>query len=219
MVTSSQNFSKRTLTDRLKRLHFVVGFLAFFLAIILSVAEQSADANLLLLASFGLLNLIVAPVLPNWKCSNRVTLQTIVSVLLMLVAVLQAVFTFFPFSEEDVYNSSAFSVAILLAATMIHLFVQLSNGVKRPANLSANSPVMDTPPAGADRETGTVKWFNTVKGFGFISRDSGEDIFVHFRAIRGEGHRILEEGERVEFYVMQRDKGLQAEDVVRLDDY
>ena len=65
-----------------------------------------------------------------------------------------------------------------------------------------------------DRETGTVKWFNTSKGFGFISRDSGDDIFVHFRAIRGEGHRVLVEGQRVEFAVMQRDKGLQAEDVI-----
>ncbi|WP_308426270.1 cold shock domain-containing protein [Pseudomonas matsuisoli] len=65
-----------------------------------------------------------------------------------------------------------------------------------------------------NRETGTVKWFNTSKGFGFISRDSGEDVFVHFRAIRGEGHRVLMEGQRVEFVVMHRDKGLQAEDVI-----
>ncbi len=54
-------------------------------------------------------------------------------------------------------------------------------------------------------------------GFGFISRDSGDDIFVHFRAIRGEGHRILVEGQRVEFSVMHRDKGLQAEDVVAVN--
>ena len=72
-------------------------------------------------------------------------------------------------------------------------------------------------PLGENRETGTVKWFNTTKGFGFISRDSGDDIFVHFRAIRGEGHRVLVEGQRVEFSVMQRDKGLQAEDVVTTD--
>ncbi|MNV98096.1 Major cold shock protein CspA [compost metagenome] len=70
------------------------------------------------------------------------------------------------------------------------------------------------PLEGGNRDTGTVKWFNTSKGFGFISRDSGDDIFVHFRAIRGEGHRILVEGQRVEFSVMHRDKGLQAEDVV-----
>lgn len=66
------------------------------------------------------------------------------------------------------------------------------------------------------RETGTVKWFNTSKGFGFICRDTGEDIFVHFRAIRGEGHRVLAEGQRVEFSVTHREKGLQAEDVVAL---
>ncbi|WP_244308881.1 cold-shock protein [Pseudomonas duriflava] len=68
-------------------------------------------------------------------------------------------------------------------------------------------------PLAQGREIGTVKWFNTSKGFGFISRDQGEDIFVHFRAIRGEGHRVLVEGQRVEFSVIQRDKGLQAEDV------
>ncbi|HZX26911.1 MAG TPA: cold-shock protein [Telluria sp.] len=62
-----------------------------------------------------------------------------------------------------------------------------------------------------------MKWFNTSKGFGFISRDSGDDIFVHFRAIRGEGHRALVEGQRVEFTVAMRDKGLQAEDVQILD--
>ena len=69
----------------------------------------------------------------------------------------------------------------------------------------------------SNRQTGTVKWFNTSKGFGFISRDSGDDIFVHFRAIRGEGHRVLVEGQRVEFSVAHRDKGLQAEDVQPLD--
>ena len=63
------------------------------------------------------------------------------------------------------------------------------------------------------REGGSVKWFNASKGFGFITRDSGDDIFVHFRSIRGEGHRILRDGERVEFAVNEGDKGLQADDV------
>ena len=61
--------------------------------------------------------------------------------------------------------------------------------------------------------TGEVKWFNANKGFGFITRDSGEDIFVHFRSIRGEGHRVLRDGQRVEFEVSEGDKGLQADDV------
>ncbi|MCW5877155.1 MAG: cold-shock protein [Anaerolineales bacterium] len=65
----------------------------------------------------------------------------------------------------------------------------------------------------AEREQGTVKWFNGSKGFGFISRDGGEDVFVHFTAISGEGFRNLEEGQRVEFTVTQGQKGLQAQDV------
>jgi len=64
------------------------------------------------------------------------------------------------------------------------------------------------------REQGSVKWFNDSKGFGFIQRDQGDDVFVHFRAIRGDGHRSLQEGQRVEFTVTKGDKGLQAEDVV-----
>ncbi len=63
------------------------------------------------------------------------------------------------------------------------------------------------------RETGSVKWFNANKGFGFITRDSGDDVFVHFRSIRGDGHRVLKDGQRVEFEVTEGDKGLQAEDV------
>jgi CspA family cold shock protein len=65
----------------------------------------------------------------------------------------------------------------------------------------------------AEREQGTVKWFNGSKGFGFISRDGGEDVFVHYSAISGDGFRNLEEGQRVEFTVTQGQKGLQAQDV------
>ena len=67
--------------------------------------------------------------------------------------------------------------------------------------------------SGAARESGNVKWFNASKGFGFITRDSGDDIFVHFRSIRGKGHRVLHDGQRVEFAVSEGEKGLQAEDV------
>ncbi|WP_293379324.1 cold-shock protein [Natronospirillum sp.] len=63
------------------------------------------------------------------------------------------------------------------------------------------------------REEGIVKWFNGAKGFGFITRDNEEDVFVHFRSIRGRGHRTLHEGQRVRFGVVESEKGLQAEDV------
>jgi cold shock protein len=65
----------------------------------------------------------------------------------------------------------------------------------------------------SDREVGTVKWFNESKGFGFISRQSGPDVFVHFRAINGSGFRTLQEGQNVSFNVVEGQKGLQAEDV------
>jgi CspA family cold shock protein len=65
----------------------------------------------------------------------------------------------------------------------------------------------------ADREMGTVKWFNGAKGYGFLERDAGGDIFVHFSAIQAEGFRTLKEGQRVEFTVAQSEKGPQAQDV------
>jgi len=63
------------------------------------------------------------------------------------------------------------------------------------------------------KETGTVKWFNAAKGFGFIARENGEDVFVHFSAIEATGYRSLEEGARVTFVVTHGPKGLQAEQV------
>ena len=64
--------------------------------------------------------------------------------------------------------------------------------------------------------TGTVKWFNSEKGYGFISQDKGPDVFVHYSAIKGDGYRNLEENEKVEFDVNQGPKGLQAANVVRV---
>jgi len=66
------------------------------------------------------------------------------------------------------------------------------------------------------REQGTVKWFNGAKGYGFIQRQSGEDVFVHFSSIEAEGYKTLNEGQAVEFEVKQGPKGLQAERVTGL---
>lgn len=65
-------------------------------------------------------------------------------------------------------------------------------------------------------EQGTVKWFNADKGFGFIARDNGDDVFVHFSAIQGDGFKSLDEGQKVEFNVVDGDRGLQAADVTKL---
>jgi CspA family cold shock protein len=66
-------------------------------------------------------------------------------------------------------------------------------------------------------ELGTVKWFNVKKGYGFITRDQGDDVFVHFRNIQGSGRRSISEGQRVEFKVTTGDKGLQADEVSPID--
>ena len=65
----------------------------------------------------------------------------------------------------------------------------------------------------ADRKQGTVKWFNSTKGFGFISQEGGDDVFVHYQAITGEGYKTLNENQKVEFTVTQGPKGLQASEV------
>jgi len=69
----------------------------------------------------------------------------------------------------------------------------------------------------SERVIGTVKWFNNAKGFGFITREnSDDDVFVHFRSIQGEGYRTLNEGQEVEFKVVEGPKGLQAEEVSKV---
>ena len=83
--------------------------------------------------------------------------------------------------------------------------------------MAARSPLPGGASRGADaddRELGTVKWFNVRKGYGFITRDQGEDVFVHFRNIEGKGKRAINEGERVSFIVTTGDKGPQADKVI-----
>lgn len=82
--------------------------------------------------------------------------------------------------------------------------------------MAASSPMLGGTAGAADsddRELGTVKWFNVRKGYGFITRDMGEDVFVHFRNIEGKGKRAINEGERVSFIVTTGDKGPQADKV------
>jgi len=67
--------------------------------------------------------------------------------------------------------------------------------------------------SGQPRQSGTVKWFNVSKGFGFITLGNGEDVFVHYRSIKGAGHKSLREGQKVEFVLTEGEKGMQADDV------
>ncbi len=192
----------------LKIVHLLTGAAALLLSFIPSLHAEALpylqQPDALYLALFGLLNLLLAPLLPIWHMGARHQLQSLVSALLVLAVVLQTLILLAPLPIIGGQPAVLLSLLTVLVAVLLHLATNL-----RMSNRST-SPMQDM----TDRETGTVKWFNTSKGFGFISRDSGDDIFVHFRAIRGEGHRVLVEGQRVEFSVMQRDKGLQAEDVI-----
>lgn len=192
----------------LKIVHLFTGLAALLLSTLPSFSDnaqpflQQTDA--LCLALFGLINLILAPQLPIWHNGLRNPLQNLVSVLLVLATLLQTLILLAPLPSIADLPAILFSLLTLAAAVALHLACNLRLQPRQHAGGESSG----------NRETGTVKWFNTSKGFGFISRDSGDDIFVHFRAIRGEGHRVLVEGQRVEFAVMQRDKGLQAEDVI-----
>jgi CspA family cold shock protein len=83
-------------------------------------------------------------------------------------------------------------------------------------SLGTASPANNELGDGVVKEKGVVKWFNAAKGYGFIQRSSGDDVFVHFSAIQANGYRSLDEGSEVEFEVKQGPKGLQAENVLRI---
>ncbi|VVO72972.1 cold-shock protein [Pseudomonas fluorescens] len=193
----------------LKIVHLLTGAAALLLSFIPSLRAEAVpylqQPDALYLAFFGLLNLTLAPVIPYWNKGPRHQLQNLVSVLLVLAVFLQVLTLLAPMPEIAGQPAVLFSLLAALFAVLLHLGISFYKSSPATA-----SPSYDM----SNRDTGTVKWFNTSKGFGFISRDSGDDIFVHFRAIRGEGHRVLVEGQRVEFSVMNRDKGLQAEDVI-----
>lgn len=87
---------------------------------------------------------------------------------------------------------------------------------KRPARAATGRSAAPRPTGGGVRMQGAVKWFNEAKGFGFIASDAGEDVFVHFSSITGDGFRTLTEGDRVEFDAVDGPKGKQAANVVRI---
>lgn len=103
-------------------------------------------------------------------------------------------------------------LADLTAQTLAYLMIAASIVATMIATIRV-SPAGEGEVSRDGRESGTVKWFNGTKGYGFITRDSGDDVFVHYRSIRGKGHRSLVEGQAVFFHVSDGDKGLQADDV------
>ena len=205
----------------LKILHVLTGVAALILSFVPSLTGampllvQPAALCLLLL---GLLNVqFAASTQLNTHGHGRPILFGASALRIAAVAV-QAAIVLIPVASFAGQPATLASLMLAFIAVLLQLATSqtksTSAGAHRGASKARKVQPNHTAAPTAGRETGTVKWFNTSKGFGFISRDSGDDVFVHFRAIRGEGHRVLAEGQRVEFTIMMRDKGLQAEDVV-----
>jgi|TARA_R110000868_G_scaffold59547_20_gene182798 CspA family cold shock protein len=112
----------------------------------------------------------------------------------------------------DVQLPLALPLIVFVAGFVAGLLVVSLAGAEQPPRGRSTGTIVEEDVEDG-RERGVVKWFNVKKGFGFITWDSGEDVFVHFRSIRGQGHRSLAEGQRVKFTVVRGDKGPQAEDV------
>ncbi|ALN20310.1 cold-shock protein [Ectopseudomonas mendocina] len=192
--------------------HLVTGFAALLLSAVPGISTSFLTTpDAVYLALTGLINLLVAAQQPSLPAARQ-QLLGLSSALLILAAVVQALILLAPLPNIGGQPAIWLPLLTVVVAVALSLAAQLNVRPRAREQQPFAQPSSSAPQE--DRETGTVKWFNTSKGFGFISRDSGEDIFVHFRAIRGEGHRVLIEGQRVEFSVMQRDKGLQAEDVI-----
>ncbi|APX91848.1 DNA-binding protein [Halomonas sp. 1513] len=102
-------------------------------------------------------------------------------------------------------------LAVVAAVFLLLLVATSAVQVLSPSASPASAVLADI--ENDDREIGEVKWFNVNKGYGFITRDNGDDVFVHFRAIRGKGHRTLAEGQKVRYHIVENERGLQADDV------
>jgi len=206
----------------LKIVHLLTGVAALLLSFAPSLRGQAPflEHNAALgLFMVGLLNIQFIPFYRLQVQGVRPVLAA-ASALMIIAAIVQAIVVLAPIGQIAGQPATLATLLLAVVAVLLHLASLQTQAGSRPQATSHRRS--GAPSAGeaagteGPRETGTVKWFNTSKGFGFISRESGEDVFVHFRAIRGEGHRILIEGQRVDFTIVLRDKGPQAEDVVIL---
>jgi len=134
----------------------------------------------------------------------------IISIIVSSLATLVSIIALAATSPDEVFPLLVTSNYVnLWVISFISIFIAAAVAVKISPSRSTSSKVE----IAGNQEHGTVKWFNSAKGFGFITRENGEDVFVHFRSIQGNGHRSLGEGQAVIFTVTEGEKGLQAVDV------
>lgn len=122
-------------------------------------------------------------------------------------------FLAFVFSAIVIFTAQSQSVELNLVLQIVIAVSFFLISFISPALARTVPTQISLPSIGSQRERGEVKWFNMSKGYGFITRDNGEDVFVHFRSIQGTGRRGLSEGQQVEFTVSEGEKGPQADEV------
>jgi CspA family cold shock protein len=136
----------------------------------------------------------------------------VTSVVLSALAPL-AVFAMLPVESVGAVDYLLVSLVFLIATLLTALAGGVWNELLATRRMPRSSLGVQSSADIGKEEMGTVKWFDASKGYGFILRDVGPEIFVHYRSILGEGHRVLYEGQRVKFVIAQGRKGLQAEEV------
>lgn len=208
--THYDNNKRISILKHLRFIHALAGLIALILVMaeilgIINLSNQASSfesASTLIILMAALSNLCISS-FPRSRSKGGRGLQVIASVV-MITAFVPALLPFLQSAQLIAgYEPGFIAVSMLMFSALLFFICNLGGTASPSVDYEYNN-----------RETGTVKWFNVTKGFGFITRDSGDDVFVHYRAIRGEGHRILTEGQRVEFEVVDKDKGQQAEDVV-----
>ena len=189
----------------LKIVQLLTGVAALLLSFVPSLTGDSLpyllQPDALYLALFGLLNLAFAALPEHAQLSNRRPLQILASVLLIIATAVQAAVLLAPL--EFIAGLPGVAAALPLAALAVLLHLLLNWQPSRPSRRAAGDAYQA--PLGENRETGTVKWFNSAKGFGFIQPEGGgADVFVHISAVERAGLGNLAEGQKVSFDV-QRD--------------
>ena len=137
---------------------------------------------------------------------KKILVSLVITIIVYLALVAINGGNFVPASAENHISLAILFIGIYVST--IGTYSSSSSSSSSPASRKAVSKK-----ASDDSEEGSVKWFNVKKGYGFITRDQGDDVFVHYRNLEGKGRRSIAEGQRVSFIVVDGDKGLQAEEV------
>ena len=143
----------------------------------------------------------------------KITRKTIMPIIKKIAISIVIGLIAYAINELTLKNASIHIPGNMSEISLLLLFISTSLASQLLGGDSLSDDESELSDGSSGRETGTVKWFNVRKGYGFITRDAGDDVFVHFRNIEGSGRRVIEEGQRVSFVVTNGDKGLQADEV------